>query len=116
MVRFGIVFVASLSLAACGGSRSAPNAPAVAFATGPIQQACQAQGRKQASSARCGCIQAVADWTLSDRDQRRGAGYFSDPHALQQVRQDQDSNPSNKRFWAVWKEYGQQSAEFCKDT
>jgi len=111
-----VLLVVALGLSACGGGASAPNAPAVAFASGPIQKACQAQGRKQASRARCGCVQAVADWTLTARDQRRGASYFSDPQALQDVRQDQDSNPSNKRFWALWKEYGNQAAEFCRGT
>ncbi|MEM9698891.1 MAG: hypothetical protein AAF943_08900 [Pseudomonadota bacterium] len=86
----------------------------MAFASGPIQQACQAAGRKQASRARCGCIQAVADWTLSPRDQRRGAAYFSDPQALQDARQ--SGAPSNARFWEAWKAYGQEAAAFCAQT
>jgi hypothetical protein len=114
MIRLAIVLAAALGLAACGGGRSAPKAPAVAFATGPIQQACQAQGRKAASRARCGCIQAVADWTLSAQDQRRGAGFFRDPHAAQEVRQ--SDSASNERFWLAWKAYGEQAEEFCAAT
>lgn len=115
MVRLCVALVALLGLVACGGSRS-PRAQAfdqVQFASGPIQKACQAQGRKQASRARCGCVQAVANRELSASDQRRGAKYFKDPHALQQVRQNQDSNAGNKRFWAVWKAYGQRAAQVC---
>lgn len=119
MIRFTVALVALLALVACGGNRSVGqrgNAAEIRFASGPIQQACQAQGRKAASKARCGCVQAVANRELSASDQRRGARYFKDPHALQQVRQNQSSNASNKRFWAAWKAYGQRAAEICAGT
>ena len=118
MIRTGVVLGALLALAACGGgSRDVARgyqAPAVLYATGPIQAACQRAGRKAASRARCGCVQAVADRELSARDQRRGAGYFSDPHALQEVRQ--SDNSGNERFWKAWKAYGQRAAEVCRGT
>lgn len=88
--------------------------PAVMFATGPLQQACMADSRKAASSARCGCIQAAANQSLSAADQRRGVKYFSDPHALQQVRQ--SDNPSNERFWKAWKAFGQDAATMCANS
>lgn len=116
MVRISVALVALLALVACGGGRSAGQrgyAPAVQFASGPIQKACQAQGRKAASRARCGCVQAVANRELSASDQRRGVKYFKNPHALQQVRQNQDNNASNRRFWAAWKAYGQRAAQVC---
>jgi hypothetical protein len=118
MIRMSLALVAVLALAACGGgSRSFSNtAPAVQFATGPIQKACQAQGRKAASRARCGCVQAVADKELSNADQRRGARFFKDPHGLQQVRQNQTNNAGNRRFWAAWKAYGQTAAAVCSGT
>lgn len=116
MIRLSLALGALLALGACGGGSSYASrgyqAP-VLYATGPIQKACQAQGRKQASRARCGCVQAVADRELSASEQRRGARYFKDPHALQQVRQNQDNNASNKRFWAAWKAYGQRAAQVC---
>ncbi|MGC1503793.1 MAG: hypothetical protein WA782_06580 [Sulfitobacter sp.] len=115
MLRISIALVALVALVSCGGSRSSGNrgyAP-VQFASGPIQKACQAQGRKAASRARCGCVQAVANRELSAADQRRGMKYFKDPHALQQVRQNQDGNAGNKRFWAAWKAYGERAAQVC---
>ena len=42
----------------------------------PIEKACRASGRSQSSRARCGCVQAVADMSLSTSDQRRGAKFF----------------------------------------
>jgi len=85
----------------------------VRYATGPIKTAGEAAGRKQASRAKCGCVQAVADMELSAADQRRGAGYFRDPHALQEVRQSSQSNASNGRFWAAWKAFGARAEALC---
>jgi len=68
-------------------------------------------GRKAASSARCGCIQAVANRSLSSGHQRRGAGYFNEPARLQEVRQSDRS--SDERFWLAWKAFGQ-DARICE--
>lgn len=128
MVRIGMALVAVLGLAACGGGsayssnnatgyggRYTPVAVAVVpFASGPIQKACQADGRKAASRTRCGCVQAVADQSLSPTDQRRGAKLFRDPHQLQEIRQ--SDNAANERFWKVWKEFGQNAAAVCEGT
>lgn len=127
MIRVTVALVALLGVAACGGGSrySSDNAsggfgglrtaPAgLPFASGPIQRACMADGRRAASRARCGCVQAVADQSLSASDQRRGAGYFNDPHALQQVRQ--SDNASNERFWKTWKAYGQEAAAICANS
>lgn len=126
MTRIGVALVAVVGLAACGGSRySSSNAtsygggyvtaPAVVpFASGPIQKACQADGRRGASRIRCGCVQAVADQSLSSSDQRRGAKMFRDPHQLQEIRQSDNAN--NERFWIVWKEFGQNAAAICAQT
>ena len=142
MIRTSIALLAALSLTACGGTRYAssnartapapipvtPSAGAIVnpgtgtittpkvvplpFATGPIYSACQADGRKAASRARCGCVQAVANQSLSGADQKRGVKYFNDPAKLQEVRQ--SDNPGNERFWLAWKEYGQAAVAQCK--
>lgn len=95
--------------------RVAARAPApqrvALFATGPIYTACKAAGRKAATKARCGCIQAVADKELSKSQQRRGAGYFDNQHKLQQVRQSDSS--TNEAFWTAWKAYGKSAARQC---
>ena len=112
-----IAGIAALALTACssGGSRySSANAvrtPAVLFATGPIYSACRSAGRKDASRARCGCVQAVANQSLSSGDQRRGAGFFSDPHQAQVVRQ--SDNTLDERFWRRWKDYSSSAARMC---
>mgnify|MGYP001793514517 CR=1 FL=1 len=112
-----IAGIAVLALTACssGGSRySSTNAvrtAAVPFATGPIFSACQSAGRKQASRARCGCVQAVADQSLTSSEQRRGAGFFSDPHQAQVVRQ--SDNTLDERFWRRWKDYSSSAAQVC---
>jgi hypothetical protein len=121
MIRHFVVLTALLGLTACGGStryssmnaaiyRQAP----VLYARGPIQSACEAQSRRDATPARCGCVQAVADQTLSGAYQRRGAKMFKDPHQFQEVRQ--SNNASNERFWLAWKAFGQSAAQACSAT
>eukprot|EP00581_Thalassiosira_minuscula_P023798 CAMPEP_0184417636 /NCGR_PEP_ID=MMETSP0738-20130409/16004_1 /TAXON_ID=385413 /ORGANISM="Thalassiosira miniscula, Strain CCMP1093" /LENGTH=120 /DNA_ID=CAMNT_0026777413 /DNA_START=30 /DNA_END=392 /DNA_ORIENTATION=- len=119
-MKVSTILVASLALVAltaCGGTRySSSNAvrgttPAVLFATGPIYSACQKAGRKQASRARCGCVQAVADRSLNTDDQRRGAAFFDDPHQAQVVRQ--SDRGADERFWQKWKAYGADAARMC---
>ena len=110
-----------LALGACGGTQfSSSNAvtsaatrvsPTVAFAQGPISRACLSAGRDAASRARCGCVQAVADQSLSAADQRRGAKFFSDPHQAQVIRQ--SDNPSNEAFWLRWKAFGDSAGRQC---
>ena len=118
MIRTILAGLALFSLAACGGgNRRAERfagTPTVMFATGPIQKACVADGRRAASSARCGCVQAVANQALSGADQRRGARFFKDPHKLQEVRQSDNAN--NERFWEAWKAFGQAAATVCQGT
>lgn len=100
-----------------GGVRSAVRAalpsstPPVLFASGPISSACRSAGRKQASRERCGCVQAVADRSLSAGEQRRGAAFFRDPQKAQDTRQ--SDNASNERFWLNWKAYSAEAAKLC---
>ncbi|NRB05129.1 MAG: arginine transporter [Rhodobacteraceae bacterium] len=121
MLRLMTGLTLCFALAACGGSRYADRGAGRAsaavpqqslpFATGPIQQACQQAGRKSASRVRCGCVQAVANRSLSSSDQRRGAGFFSDPQKAQDVRQ--SDLGSNERFWDRWVEFGTQARQIC---
>lgn len=122
MIRISIAVAAALTLSACGGGSgrltggggpifSAPT-QTVMFATGPIYSACLSAGRKAATRARCGCVQAVADKQLSGGDIRRGAKLWKDPGKLQEIRQ--SDNPGNARFWKAWKAFGQSSEAMCK--
>lgn len=122
MFKISLALAVTIALGACGGSRFASNnavggasnfggSVALPFARGPIEKACKASDRKARSTARCGCIQAVADQSLSSAQQRRGARYFKDPGKLQEVRQ--SDRPSDERFWLAWKAYGQSAAAIC---
>ena len=120
MTRVAIALCAVLAMSACGGSRYANGnaggfrpAP-ILFASGPIQRACQKSGRKEASLERCGCIQAIADQSMSGSEQRRGARLFEDPHEAQVIRQ--SDNSRNEKFWLVWKAFGQNAAAACDNT
>jgi len=111
-----LALMALSTLAACGGSATNITsrglyAPSQQFASGPIQRACEAQGRKAANSQRCGCIQAVANSELSYGEQKRGVKAFKDPHKLQVWRQ--SDSISDNAFWATWKSFGQTAAKVC---
>jgi hypothetical protein len=111
-----LAFVALTTLAACGGGASnfttrGAYAPVQLYATGPMQRACMSQGRKGASSARCGCVQAVADQQLSGAQQRRGVKAFRDPHKVQEWRQ--SDRASDNAFWDAWKAFGASAERAC---
>jgi hypothetical protein len=116
MIRMGIALAALMALTACGGRGYDPDGTGgvVLFAQGPISNACEKSGRKEASSARCGCVQAVADRSLSNAEQRRGAKFFADPHQAQETRQ--SSRASDESFWLTWKEFGNKAATLCAAT
>lgn len=121
MIRF-LALAGFLALGACSSSQfSSDNAvtsaatqatPGVLFARGPIARACLASGRDAASSARCGCVQAVANRSLSASDQRRGVKFFDDPHSAQETRQ--SDNPTSEAFWLRWKAFGDQAGRLCR--
>ncbi|MFD0858362.1 hypothetical protein [Roseovarius aquimarinus] len=107
------------TLAACGGSnrfenRGGGRSPAPVYAptaTGPINSACLASDRKARSSQLCGCIQAVADQTLSRSDQIRAVRFYDDPQAAQDTRQ--SDNASDERFWDAYSNYGKTAERVC---
>lgn len=120
-MRTVVSLMALAVLAGCGGTRYSSDAAVgrfasapVLFASGPIQKACLADGRREASHARCGCVQAVADQTLSWSEQRQGAKLFRDPHRLQEMRQ--SDNRGENAFWSTWKAFGQSAAAACSNT
>ncbi|MFD1507885.1 hypothetical protein [Lacimonas salitolerans] len=85
-------------------------APAAVLA-GPIDRACNSSPRKQKSPALCACIQAVADQSLTRREQRQAARFFRDPHRAQEMRQ--SSSADNKRFWLRYRAFGAQAEQRC---
>lgn len=78
---------------------------------GPIDSACMRSDRNARSTALCGCIQQVADMTLSRSDQRRAADFFKDPHRAQEVRMSK-SNADNA-FWTRYKNFASTAEAYC---
>lgn len=76
-----------------------------------IQQACLASDRSARNTALCGCIQQVADITLSQGDQRRAAKFFRNPDLAQETRQASDG--SRIDFWDRYKNFGDTAEAYC---
>lgn len=85
--------------------------PAVTASAGVVERACLKSDRKAASRSLCGCIQDVADISLSGSDQKTAASLFADPQKSQDIRQ--SDNRSNETFWLRYKKFGEQVEMFC---
>lgn len=89
---------------------------AVFLAAGPvmagqIEQACLKSERSKGQRALCGCIQNVADMTLTARDQKLAATFFQDPHRAQEVRQ--SNSRRHEAFWDRYKNFGLAAQNYC---
>ncbi|MCT4553214.1 MAG: arginine transporter [Pelagimonas sp.] len=126
--NLALLGAASLVLVACGSDRNARNYGSTAsqnrvtsaavyhstarFASGPIANACLQAGRKAANRQLCGCVQHVADRSLSSADQRRAVGFFADPHSAQEIRQSDGSR--NEAFWQRYKAFAARAEQTCQ--
>jgi hypothetical protein len=111
-----LIYGMILLLSGCGGgnnsrARQVPPLRAAPMSFGPISQACMASDRKARSRQLCGCIQAVADQTLSGSQQRRAVAFYNNPHQAQQVRQ--SDNSSDERFWEAYAAYAERAKNTC---
>ncbi len=77
---------------------------------GAIDSACMKYAGR-ANAATCGCIQQVADSTLSRSDQRRAAGFFKDPDKAQEVRM--SPSQADNDFWARYKAFAETAEAYC---
>lgn len=104
---------AILTLSACGGADRFDGDPRAGrpVAAGPISNACLSSDRKARSPVRCGCIQAIANQSLSATEQRRAVGFYRDPHEAQEVRTSQ--RPADQRFWAAYTAYADRAERIC---
>ena len=90
-------------------------AAAVALTTplavaGPIDSAC-IRSERAASPRLCGCIQQVADQTLSRADQRRAAGFFRNAQQAQDVRM--SKRAADNQFWDRYKLFAASAERYC---
>lgn len=114
-----LALITLVFLTACGGGGykkagrvAAPTVSAAApTASGPISHACLASDRKARSPRLCGCIQAVADMTLSKKDQSLAASFYNNPQKAQDIRQ--SDNTGHERFWLQYKEYANAAKGIC---
>ncbi|EBA05460.1 hypothetical protein RB2150_15261 [Rhodobacteraceae bacterium HTCC2150] len=74
-----------------------------------IKKDCLKAGRGTLSQ--CSCIQSVANRTLSNSQQRKGATFFKDPQKAQDTRQ--SSRSADNKMWDAWKKFGNVAAEQC---
>ncbi len=82
------------------------------MASGPISNACMASDRKARSAALCGCIQAVANRTLTGSEQRRAASFYNDLQRAQDIRQ--SDRASDERFWEAYSNYSKRAEQTCR--
>lgn len=78
---------------------------------GAIERACMSSDRAASNRALCGCIQDVADLTLTGSDQRQAAKFFKDPQKAQDIRQSDKS--SHESFWKRYKSFGEAASQYC---
>ncbi len=81
-------------------------------AAGKIERACLNSDRPAASRALCGCIQDVADLTLTNSDQKMAARFFRDPHKAQEIRQ--SDKRAHEKFWQRYRNFGATAEAFCR--
>ncbi|MCL3880947.1 hypothetical protein [Marivita sp. GX14005] len=110
---FAALMMAAL-LAACGGGRvdRIDSGVVTRLSSGPISRACNASDRKARNPRLCGCIQWVADQTLSGSDQRRSAKFFRDPQRAHDVWMSKSS--SDDAFWDRYKRFSGSSERYCR--
>ncbi|MFV0490910.1 MAG: hypothetical protein ACK5M4_03750 [Pseudorhodobacter sp.] len=84
--------------------------PMMAIA-GPVEKACLKSDRQASSRALCGCIQQVADMTLTSADQRRAANFFNDPDQAQKVRMSKSDRDND--FWTRYRSFGEMAESYC---
>lgn len=101
-------------VAGCGGNRFDRNdsGAVTRFSSGPISRACLSSDRKARNSRLCGCIQTVANQSLSGGDQRKAARFFGNPQRAHDVWM--SKSPSDDAFWERYKAFASRSERSCR--
>lgn len=101
----------TIAMAAIVAAMTLPIAAPMPASADAIERACLQSDRARGNRALCGCIQTAADATLTGRDQRMGAKFFTDPDEAQQVRQ--SDRRSHEEFWQRWRNFGDTAEALC---
>lgn len=110
-IKIPTMLAAMLALSACGGGRGGDVTSARSYATGPMQTACLRADRRAADRQLCGCVQAVANASLSRSDQSRAVKFFKDPHNAQETRQ--SDRASDEAFWKRYRSFVERAERTC---
>lgn len=78
---------------------------------GLIESACLRSERSGGDRALCGCIQSAANKTLTARDQRLAATFFTNPDRAQEIRMSKRRN--HDIFWDRYTAFGETAEVFC---
>jgi hypothetical protein len=81
-------------------------------AAGPVESACNRSDRSAATRSLCRCIDNVAQQTLTRGEQRRAAGFFSNPDEAQRVRMSRSA--ADNEFWARYRAFGAAAELYCR--
>lgn len=88
------------------------SSPAIsAEGNGAIDRACQAADRPTATPQLCGCLQSVANQTLSSADRRAVAKFFSEPNRAQKVKM--STRRGDERLWKRYTAFGELAQAVC---
>ena len=102
-------------VAGCGGGSRVDRTDSgiiTRFSSGPISRACLSSDRRARNSQICGCIQTVANRSLSGADQRKAARFFSDPQRAQDIKMSQTA--SDDAFWDRYRAFASRSEKMCR--
>ncbi len=83
--------------------------PAMASA---IRKACLTSDRGKGRQTLCACIQKVADQTLTSRDRRLVARFFTDPERAQSIRL--SDSRMHEDFWERYERFGRSAEALCR--
>lgn len=77
-----------------------------------LESACNGSSRAASGRVLCGCIQDVADQTLTSGDQRMAVKFFKDPQKAQEIRQSDQAN--HEKFWGRYKRFTSAARQLCR--
>lgn len=112
-MRVFAAMVVALVVTGCGGGRveRVDSGLVTRFSTGPISKACMASDRQARNTRLCGCIQTVANQTMSGGDQRKASRFFRDPQRAQDVKMSKTS--ADDAFWDRYLIFSARAEQSC---
>ncbi len=101
----------AIAVALCAATMAWTAPQPVLASSGIIDRACRSSGRSAATPQMCGCIQKVANHSLTRSDRKKAAKFFKDPHMAQEVRM--SDRRSDETFWKRYKAFGELARKSC---